>query len=76
MQVGVDISFTDSIKVTEYDVVCARVYRMNLRWLERWLFADTVTAGEASYDENRTEPLYGERNWIAGPKPDWIALLL
>jgi len=25
MQVGVIISFTDSIKVTEYDVVCAQV---------------------------------------------------
>jgi len=25
MQVGVGINFTDSIKVTEYDVVCAQV---------------------------------------------------
>jgi len=44
------------------------VYRMNLRWSKRWLFADTVTAGyasEASYDENRT---LRERNWTACPK--------
>jgi len=60
MQVGVGISFTGSIKVTEYNVVCAQVVCVSDEspMIRRWSCADTVTARyarEASYDENRTE---------------------
>jgi len=59
MQVSVCINFTRSIKVTEYDVVCAQVVcvsdespvirKMVVRGYGYW------HAREASYDENRTE---------------------
>jgi len=57
MQIGV--SFTRSLKVTEYDVVCGAngMCRVDLQWLEKWLFADTVTDGYVEEtDYNRIEP--------------------
>jgi len=64
MQVSVDISYTGSIKVTEYDVVCAQVvYVSDESPVIRKVVVRGYSAGyprEASYDENRTE-LYENR---------------
>jgi len=73
VQVGICTSFNRSTKnLQEYYVECdASCSRVNLRWLEEWLFADMVTDGysreidpkrEVNYKQIRMESL-GELNW-------------